>query len=106
MALVAIIAVVLIMPFASGYVVGHVDGVGPPQTLIEPWLSQAHLLPIATARSTAPAPPPEADEAFKPLWEAFSYVNSEFYDEGSVNAEKLSRGAIKGMLGALDDPYT
>jgi len=105
-ALVVIIAFTLALPFASGYVVGHVDGVGPPQTLIESWLSDVHLLPIATARSTAPAPPAEADEAFKPLWEAFGYVNSEFYDEGAVDADKLSRGAIKGMLGSLEDPYT
>jgi carboxyl-terminal processing protease len=52
------------------------------------------------------APSPELDALFKPFWETWAYVSREYYDQDATDATRLSRGAIKGMLTALEDPYT
>jgi carboxyl-terminal processing protease len=100
-----LVVFVLLLPFVSGYVVGHSDAASPPRALLDNWLTRARLL-APRDRDLAPPPPADADEAFKPLWEAVGYVNQEFFDEQAITQEKLARGAMRGMLGALDDPYT
>ncbi|NMB59149.1 MAG: S41 family peptidase [Chloroflexi bacterium] len=45
------------------------------------------------------------DELFKPFWQAFDLVKSE-YVEQPVDEEKLMQGAIRGMLEALGDPHS
>src|SRR5687767_8089658 len=92
-----LVVFVLLLPFVSGYVVGQSDAASPPKLLIDSWLSRARLI-APREREGAPAPPPEAGEAFRPLWEAVGIVNQEFFDEQAFTQEKLSRGAIRGML--------
>ena len=100
-------AVLLIAtPFGLGYVVGHRDGVGPPLTTIESWLARADLVRPAVEPPPGSSRSPELDQTFKPFWEAWDYVNVEFYEPDVVNAEKLSRGALRGMLGSLGDANT
>jgi carboxyl-terminal processing protease len=70
-------------------------------------------------RSTAPAtlpsppssplPPPvpkEVPPEFKALWEAYTILSQEYVDKAKVQPDMLARGAIRGMLQALEDPHT
>ena len=43
---------------------------------------------------------------FNLFWEAVDIAKSNYVDMSGVTDEKLLYGAIKGMLGAIDDPYT
>ncbi len=46
------------------------------------------------------------DSDFNLFWEAVDIAKSKFVDASQVSDQKLMEGAIKGMLGAFDDPYT
>ena len=46
--------------------------------------------------------PPEFDI----LTEAWRMLSEEYVDKGELDPEKLSRGAVRGMIKALDDPYS
>jgi len=96
----------LVGPFVLGYVVGQHDGVGRIQTPLRAWLGRIGMSQYGAEAAPVVAPSPELDSLFKPFWETWGYVNREFYDEDSIDSTKLSRGAIKGMLTALEDPYT
>ena len=58
-------------------------------------------------RHTAMTPGTPADESalFQPFWDAYRAV-TERYAGGDVDRKVLVEGAIKGMIGALDDPYS
>jgi carboxyl-terminal processing protease len=66
--------------FMSGYTMGR-------QTAVEP----------GTPRSEA--------AAFQPFWDTYHTID-ERYAGGDINREALIQGAIRGMIGALDDPYS
>ncbi|MEI7744127.1 MAG: S41 family peptidase, partial [Chloroflexota bacterium] len=55
--------------------------------------------------TTQPGTPVGEAEAFQPFWDAYHAV-SDRYAGGTVDQKKLIEGAIKGMIGALDDPYS
>ena len=55
--------------------------------------------------ATQPGTPIGQQEAFQPFWDAYHAV-SERYAGGEVDRKALIEGAIKGMIGALDDPYS
>ena len=46
--------------------------------------------------------PPE----FNILSDVWNVLSQDYVDKGKLDVTKLSRGAVKGMLEALDDPYT
>ena len=49
---------------------------------------------------------PSADaDAFQPFWDTYSAI-SDRYAGGDVDRKSLVEGAIKGMIGSLDDPYS
>ncbi|HEY3336056.1 MAG TPA: S41 family peptidase [Candidatus Limnocylindrales bacterium] len=52
-----------------------------------------------------PGTPSGEAEAFQPFWDAYRAV-TERYAGGEVDRKALIEGAIKGMIGALDDPYS
>lgn len=54
--------------------------------------------PVAEAQS------PEAEETFRPFWEAYDIVKSQFVDP--IDDETLMIGALEGMLEALEDENT
>jgi carboxyl-terminal processing protease len=58
-------------------------------------------------RQAALTPGTPADEAadFQPFWDTYAAV-TERYAGGPVDRKALIEGAIKGMIGALDDPYS
>jgi len=45
-------------------------------------------------------------EGLEPVWETFAVIAREYVERENVDPEALARGAIRGMLDALDDPYT
>jgi carboxyl-terminal processing protease len=52
-----------------------------------------------------PGTPVAEDEAFQPFWDAYHAI-VERYAGAPVDREALIEGAIEGMVGALDDPYS
>jgi len=52
-----------------------------------------------------PGTPAGDDEAFQPFWDAYRAVVDR-YAGGRIDREDLIEGAIKGMVGALGDPYS
>ena len=62
---------------------------------------------IATA---SPLPvidsPNDIPEGLEAVWETFAAIAREYVDRDTIDPEVLARGAIRGMLNALDDPYT
>jgi carboxyl-terminal processing protease len=65
-----------------------------------------------TAQSAAPAPTPSPTPTaalqshFDLFWEVWQLVDGEFYDRAALDYDKLTYGAIRGMLEALGDPHT
>lgn len=47
----------------------------------------------------------ELKELFNPFWETWDIVHDQFIDQ-PVDDTAMMRGAIRGMLASLDDPYT
>ena len=103
-AVTALAAILIIAPFAFGYVVGHRDGAGRPRTVIESLLAAAHVIEPAEDTPPAASRSPELDQTFKPFWEAWDHVNDEYYDGGVLDPDRLTRGALRGMIGSLGDP--
>ena len=62
----------------------------------------------ATTSDVAPTPtvPDEVPEGLEPVWEVWKDLHEQFYDQEQLDTEVLVEAAIRGMLGALDDPYT
>ena len=58
-------------------------------------------------RQTAltPGTPSGEAELFQPFWDTYRAVTDR-YAGGDVDRKALVEGAIKGMIGALDDPYS
>jgi carboxyl-terminal processing protease len=58
-----------------------------------------------TLRLLAPShyPPPGVEKTFMPFWETWSLVNEHYVDRDAVQPEKMTHGAIEGMLASLGD---
>jgi carboxyl-terminal processing protease len=57
------------------------------------------------ARTAAtPGTPAAASELFAPFWDVYETITRSFV--GEVDPEELVRGAIEGMIEALDDPFS
>ena len=52
-----------------------------------------------------PGTPPTQAEAFDPFWETYEAITNR-YAGGEVDRNALIQGAIRGMIEALDDPYS
>ena len=50
--------------------------------------------------------PDEVPEGLEAVWETFAAITREYVERDTIDPEVLARGAIRGMLDALDDPYT
>jgi carboxyl-terminal processing protease len=50
-----------------------------------------------------PFQPPGAAGTFRPFWEAWNLVDRYYVDRAAVNHEKMTEGAIEGMLESLGD---
>jgi carboxyl-terminal processing protease len=47
--------------------------------------------------------PPEVQRTFRPFWETWYLVHEKYIDQSSVNDERMTHGAILGMLASLGD---
>jgi carboxyl-terminal processing protease len=47
--------------------------------------------------------PPEIQHTFLPFWESWDRVHKYYVDQGSVDNERMTHGAIRGMLASLGD---
>ena len=52
-----------------------------------------------------PGTPASDDKAFEPFWNTYDTIVNR-YAGGAVDKTKVIQGAIKGMIAALDDPYS
>jgi|SRR5579884_241159 len=47
--------------------------------------------------------PPDVRQTFRPFWETWYLVHENYVDQSSVNEERMTQGAILGMLATLGD---
>lgn len=59
---------------------------------------------LGARTATTPGTPAGDAALFAPFWDAWDSINSSFV--GPVDRGRLVQGAIDGMIGALDDPYS
>jgi carboxyl-terminal processing protease len=50
-----------------------------------------------------PAPTPQLSKLFVPFWESWNLVDRHYVDRDAVQPERMTRGAIQGMLNSLGD---
>ena len=61
--------------------------------------------PIISVESKEP--PPELRNAdFSRFWNVWQKIEGSYYDKSKLDPEKMINGAISGMLGSLEDPFT
>lgn len=61
--------------------------------------------PHVEVSSKEPPPSLQTADASR-MWEVLEKIEATYYDRKSIDAEKVMNGAIQGMVGSLDDPYT
>ena len=59
---------------------------------------------LGTRTATTPGTPASDAELFAPFWDVWDSITKSYV--GEVDRQKLVQGAIDGMIGALDDPYS
>ncbi len=89
--------------FSSGWVLraAIVDGRVSIPGLILPGIETAPPMELGPGE----APTLELESLFTPFWEAWNLVHEDFVNQPLDDLE-LMRGAIRGMMGALDDPHS
>ncbi len=60
---------------------------------------------LGSLKATTPGTPVDEAAAFQPFWDAYRSVTQD-YAGGPVDRKKLIDGAIRGMIAALDDPFS
>lgn len=100
--LLGLIGVALLLGgFAGGFVASHLLSYNNLPSVVE---SPAITLPTVSPQAQA-ATPQEMQTLFKPFWEAWQIVHSEYVDQ-PVDDTKLMEGAIRGMMEALGDKHS
>lgn len=84
--------------FSGGFLVGHFVG-------LPGGADSSSTVTDTPAPAQSSASPEELQALFQPFWEAWDLVHAEYVDQ-PVDDVALMRGAIKGMLETLGDPYT
>jgi carboxyl-terminal processing protease len=60
---------------------------------------------LGSRQASTPGTPAEDEALFAPFWSAYHFVVDN-YAGGPIDKKALVDGAIKGLIGALDDPYS
>lgn len=56
---------------------------------------------------TSKEPPPSVSKVdFTPLWAVIQKLEGTYYQKTDLDAQKMLNGAISGLVGSLEDPYT
>lgn len=82
--------------YCAGWVSARMIGNTPIDTMLASFGNRA-------TRETTPA---QLQAQFGVFWEVWDLVEGEFYQATPLDQQRMVYGAIKGMLGALDDEYT
>lgn len=90
----------LVSGFSGGFIAGHFL---PLQK--GGFAGLTPVLPAATAPSAESATPADLEELFKPFWEAWQLVHTQYVDQ-PVDDTLLLQGAIRGMVDSLGDPQS
>ncbi len=85
-----------LIAFFGGWVTARAVGSSPVDTFFA----------SVAGRGLRAQAPPATRAQFAVFWDVWDLVQSEFYHQQPLDSQKLVYGAIKGMLGALDDQYT
>lgn len=56
--------------------------------------------------SSKEPPPSVAYMDFSPFWHVLTKLEQSYYDKTAFDSQKILEGAITGMVGSFDDPYT
>jgi carboxyl-terminal processing protease len=104
------VALLVVLAFWAGYATARHDALG---ALLArgTWPAAGRggqtTAPLARVGQADPAdarPPADLEKQFQPFWEAWNFAEKESLRQ-PVDRARLIQGAIKGMLGALNDPY-
>lgn len=101
--IVVLSGMLLLTTFAGGVLVGHFAQYGTLTALINN--TDLRNLTLSTPESATEATPTELETLFKPFWEAWQLVHTDYVDQ-PVDDTQLMRGAIRGMLESLGDQHT
>lgn len=106
-ALIGLLSLMLLTgAFSGGAAVGYLAANNwsfSPATM--PIFSQPQLAPLSTPQTATDATPTDLQTLFKPFWEAWELVHTQYVDQ-PVDDVALMQGAIRGMLAALGDQHT
>lgn len=78
---------------ASGFALGFRQGKMFPQTIS-----------VSDVSNTSSGQPSVVD--FGTFWQAWDVVNKNYLNAGKISAQDKVNGAIKGLVGSLNDPYS
>lgn len=82
------------LSFCAGYVSARLDVPMPGLGIVTSWLPPS----VVTSRGDG--------ARLGVLLEAWRIVSEEYYDQRSIDVQKMTYGAIRGMLATLEDPHT
>lgn len=85
---------------AIGFVIG---GGAVLKFIAQPRIAPNGITIIGLPQHTA-TPPEDMDVS--PLWRALQIIEERYVARGDIDRQKLLEGAIRGLVGALDDPYS
>ncbi len=60
---------------------------------------------LGSLKSSTPGTPVDEQTAFQPFWDAYHSITRDYAGE-PVERKRLIEGAIRGMIAALDDPFS
>lgn len=75
-------------------------------TLISLMLVSIVVLPMVGCTFIPQAPSPQPAKGTEVIQEAWDVISRNYVDKTKLDPEKMTQGAIKGMVEALGDPYT
>jgi carboxyl-terminal processing protease len=98
--------ILLVGTFSTGMFLGSVLAADDSAKVLEELpLSIPSLTPGDPGPTGEAVTPQDRDELFAPFWQSWEIVHEQYVDQ-PVDDQALMRGAIQGMLGALDDQHT
>ncbi|MDX9991092.1 MAG: S41 family peptidase [Anaerolineales bacterium] len=105
--LIALVGLMLLtVTFSGGLALGYfANETGFFQSANSPFPLPGLPAPLATPAGATESTPGELQTLFKPFWEAWDLVHTQYVDQ-PVDDLGLMRGAIRGMLAALGDQHT
>lgn len=94
--------------FVGGYLLGQLDAVNGRLRLNEltAWATGDRDSASRQGQAAGAGLTPEEQARFHVFWEAWGLLKREFYNRDALDEQKMTYGAIKGLVQSLDDPYT